>query len=253
MIQYQNHLDQRDLADATIRRNTKTIKAFFNWCVRAELIDKSPANAIKARKISTKVARDKAMTDEEFEAILDYVKWKPRDYALILFLADTGCRAGGAAGLTTDHLNLPEHIAIVTEKGDRTRPVSFGHECASAISIWLLQRPGGEGDYVFSRTGRRLQSASISQVVERACLRVLGRSRGSHSLRHRKGHQMADSGVAVTIAARVLGHDSELTTLMYYPNDWGRARKVIESLAYKPGAKGADKASRIIRLKTGSE
>lgn len=236
LIEYSVMHGQRGLAEATVYRDVKSIKVFFNWCVRADLIKSSPADAIPARRLSDKFDRSKAMTDDELEKILDYVKWKPRDHCLILFLADTGCRAGGAAGLMTDHLDVPGCQAVVTEKGDKTRPVAFGAECGRVLAQWLLSRPKDAGAYVFNHRGKKIKSAAISQIVQRAALKVLGYSRGSHSLRHRKGHQMADAGTSIKVASRVMGHSSAMTTLRYYPNDWDRVKEAIDDLAYKPAS-----------------
>nr|MCU0497929.1 tyrosine-type recombinase/integrase [Anaerolineae bacterium] len=76
---------------------------------------------------------------------------------------------------------------------------------------------------------------NISQIVRRICHAAAIRGQGSHALRHRNGHQMADQGVAPSVAARVLGHSDVMVTLKhYYPKDWKRAEKTMKDLAYKP-------------------
>lgn len=235
LVEYANQVYARNYTPTTIRRYIKTLKTFFNWCVRLELIEKSPAHVLKARRVPAYVSRDKAMTDEEFETLLRWTYGKPRDYALILFLGDTGCRAGGAAGLKVEDLDMNRCRAEVTEKGDKLRNVAFGEECRTAINRWLFKRPKGAGVYVFSRTKAPLKPAVVGQVVRRNCLRAGLRSLGSHSLRHRKGHQLADDKIAPSIAATVLGHaNADVTMKHYYPADWETAEKEIRKLAYRP-------------------
>jgi site-specific recombinase XerD len=230
--EYHQHVQKRDLSPATVRKYVKTFKTFYLWAVRIELIDKSPAREVTTPGKPHNVSREKAMTDEELDQILDYVKWKPRDHALILFLADTGCRAGGAASLTLNNLDIPNRHAKVTEKGDKTRPVAFGDLCAHALQVWLIRRPAKAGIFVFSRKAEPLTSATISQAVRRACKMVGIRSLGAHSLRHRKGHQFADGKIAPTLAATALGHKNITTTLEhYYPGDWESAEKELRRLA----------------------
>ncbi len=231
IILVQQAIEARKWTQATKRKAVKSIKTFFNWLVKYEVLEKSPARAVKTKRLPTYVSRDKAMQERELQKVLDYVFFKPRDYALILFLADTGCRAGGASGLRVDDLDLQKQVATVTEKGNKTRPVIFGPKTANAIRGWLNRRGEVKGSYVFSRDGHQIKPSNISQIVRRACLAVGVRSLGSHSLRHRKGHQLADQHVAPSIAATALGHSDPTITLQhYYPADWESAEREMRQL-----------------------
>jgi integrase len=232
LIAYSQDIHDREYSEATVQKHLRTIKIFFNWLVKVDILPTSPARAIRQKRLPGHVTREKAMTEGELARILDFAKWNPRNYALILFLADTGCRAGGASTLTMDNLDLVNMRATVTEKGDKTRPVAFGHQCAQALRAWILKRPISAGQYVFSPRKEPLSPDSISQIVRRACLKTGTRSLGSHSLRHRKGHQFADAKVAPSIAATALGHSDVLITLQhYYPKDWESAEKELRKLS----------------------
>lgn len=233
LLGYGVTLSQRSYADATKMKHIKSIKTFFNWLVEMEIIERSPAKKLRFQRPPRRISREKAMTDEELQKILDFVKWKPRDYALILFLADTGCRAAGAATLRTRDLDIKGRCAIVCEKFDKERKVFFGDECARALSLWLLKK--GKGEYVFSRGAKPIKPDNVSLVVRRACARVAIRSLGSHSLRHRKGHQFADARIAPSIAATALGHENVTITLeYYYPTDYDSAARALSELATHP-------------------
>lgn len=236
LAEYMQHLaDHRHngqpYAPATIVKHIKTIKTFFNRLVKLEMIPKSPAHALKQKRLPAYVSRDKAMTDAELAALLDFVKRKPRDYALLLFLADTGCRISGAAGLTVDDLDLDKRRAWVEEKGDKRRQVAYGDLCAKAIITWLLRRPKRAGQYVFTRDGALMKADNISLMIRRACKAVGIRTLSGHSLRHRKGHQLADQRTAPSIAATALGHtDPTITLRHYYPADWESAERELQKL-----------------------
>jgi integrase/recombinase XerC len=236
ILEYQQYVEGRSLAPATRITYFKMVKIFFNWLTKMELVEKSPARALKIQRTSAHVEKTKAMTDEELTRVLDWVKWHPRDFALITFLADTGCRAGGAAGLRVGDIDFDALRAIVTEKGEKTRPVSFEAVCARALRVWLDKRPAKAGMYVFSDTVKPLQAASISQIVTRACVRAGVRPLGSHSLRHRKGHQLAFGHVPPTIAALAMGHsDPETTMKAYFPAGWAKTDEILRSFAIKEG------------------
>lgn len=247
MLEYISTVKARDIAPATKVKYIKTVKTFFNWLVKTGYLEESPARAIRNINLPNYVQRDKAATDEEVARVLEYAKYKPRDYALILFMADTGCRRGGAAGLQIKDLLLDQQRAYVTEKGDITRMVAYGEECRHALERWLAIRIGDKGDYVFSRRGNQLNSPSISQVFRRACKDTGVRSLGGHSLRHRKGHQFADLRVAPSIAAIALGHsDPSITLKHYYPADFDRAESILRELAAKPTSPTRSRPANII-------
>jgi integrase len=231
LVSHSHDLNEKGWSLATVRKHIKTIKTFFNWCIKLKLITESPADAIRTRRLPTYISRDKAMQDDELAQILAYARFKPRDYALILFFADTGCRAGGAAGLRVEDIDFQNLTAHVTEKGDKTRPVAFGEECSRALRQWITKRKCLTG-YVFSKDGKKLTADTISQIVRRSCLHVGVRSLGSHSLRHRKGHQLADAKVAPSIAATALGHSDPVITLQhYFPADWASAENELRKLS----------------------
>lgn len=226
-------------APATENKHLKTLKTLFNWLVKIDVIDKSPARVLRIKRLPMYVERDKAMTDEELAKLLDHIMHHPRkprlyrrrDYALVSFLADTGCRIGGAAGLLMKHLDLENRRARVTEKGEKTRPVRLGVATCAALARYLLMRPISAGPYVFSTTEEPLNPDTISLMLRRLCKQVGIRVLSGHSLRHRKGHQLADNHVAPSIAATALGHSDPVTTLQnYYPADWATAEMELDKL-----------------------
>lgn len=241
LIEYfQMVVKKRGYAPATEQKHIKSVKVFFNWCIKLDLLITSPAKMVKGKRLSGAVDRHKAMTDEELVTLLDTLRFKPRDYALVMFLADTGCRRGGAVGLRMKDIDWNALVAVVTEKGEKTRKVAFGEKCAAALSSWLWYRSEHytlKGEYIFTRDGLPMHASNISLMMRRAC-KVAGlRSLSSHSLRHRKGHQLADARVAPSIAATALGHDDpQITLKYYYPKDWESAEKALRGLMTNPEA-----------------
>ena len=235
LVEYMQDVRSRGYAVATVNKYVKTLRTMFNWLVAIEIIDHSPVtSAIKTKKLPAYIDRSKAISEAELNRLLEWLRWnnKPRDYALILFLADTGCRARGAAELTEDRLELDNLRAYVIEKGEKKRTVVYGRETATAIRYWLLMRPREAGKYVFSRKANPMTTNYLSQIIRRNCERAgIKRPISAHAFRHRKGHQLADEKVAPSIAATALGHSDPTITLQhYYPADWESAEKELRKL-----------------------
>lgn len=223
-----------DYSPATRQKHIKNIKTFFNFLVRLDELQHSPASTLKQKRLRGQVKQSAAATDDEVEKMLKVAYGDARNYALIQFLADTGCRIGGASMLRVKDLDLDNLTCTVIEKGDKMRPAWYGSDTAHALRLWLIQKPPGE--FVFCKwDGSRMTPPALAQVIRRTSRKAGIRSLGPHSLRHRKGHQLADAGVAPTIAAQALGHsDVKITLEYYYPHDYERAEQAIRSTHEPP-------------------
>lgn len=234
-------------APTTIYRHIKQTKIFFNWLQKMQFISNNPATALRNPAPAKEVNRDKAMGEAELEIILRYAYHDPLKHAVVLFLADTGARAGGVSSLTMDRLYLSEKKAEVIEKGNKKRFVYFEDECEESLNRWLAKRREmitqaldlgfmkSDHGFVFCHEKGPYKPDAISQIIYRLSKEAgLDRALGSHSLRHRKGHQLADAGVAPSVAANVLGHsDVSITLNFYYPHDDQRAEEAARKLAYQ--------------------
>lgn len=203
------------LAPATVEKHKKTMRTFWNWCRKNGYINESPFR-VPAKKLAGGVDPAKIMPDHLLNQLLNYTQWDTRAHAVVLFLAQTGCRCGGAAKLTLDRLDLPNKRAVVVEKGEKAYTVYYDDVAAAALGEWLRTR-ATLGNIVFSKTGRPITSAALGQYFRRLCKdgARIG-SWGPHSLRHRRGDQLQRAGVDPKTAARVLGHTNYMTTLEYY-------------------------------------
>lgn len=240
MVRVHTYIEKKNYAAATMRQRVTSIKVFFNWLHKMELASANPARVLKVKRPKRPQTREKAITDEELKLLLDYAQLaSPRDFALFSFLADTGCRIGGAAGLLESHINWEKREATVTEKGENTRQVKFGISTSNILRRWLIMRKATRGTVVFSVDGGPIKPENLSQRVRRTCKKLQKngipiRVISAHAFRHRKGHQFADAKINPAIAATALGHESVLTTLEhYYPDDWETAAQALEEFAVK--------------------
>jgi site-specific recombinase XerD len=138
-----------------------------------------------------------------------------RDYALVLFLYETGARVGGVASLQLDWLDIKHRRCIVREKGHRgkkKRIVFFGQRAAMALEEWLIVRPLSEDQRVF-----QLQEHGIYQVLMR--LAKNSRIKGlwnPHSFRHAFARRMLSQGASIGVVSHLMGHSNVTVTIDYY-------------------------------------
>jgi site-specific recombinase XerD len=223
LVSYVNKLHQRHLSPHTINREIRSIKAFFNWLVSMDFLEASPADAIHEKRLAPAIDRDKAATPREMYLVAMAAFGHPRNYALIRFLEDTGCRAIELSRLKIQEIDFNTHEARVFGKGDRYYVVDFSDGTAIALNEALIARPFTDHNFVFAGAFAPhdpLTPDAIRAIVRRYCHKAGVRSLGTHAWRHAKGFALADQNTPVTIAAGVLGHANPETTMTwYYPHD----------------------------------
>lgn len=207
-----------DLSAASFHQYVVVIKAFFNWCCVQKWIKVSPAGSLIARRPSPDPTEIKAIPTELLNAMIDRCRYEPRNYALLLFLADTGARRGGAATLCLSRLYLDERRAVVMEKGQKMCWVYFGELTAAALAAWIAVRPKVDHDYVFTgnRKGSQLKPDSITSFVERLAKKCGDGPWGPHSLRHWQAESMVMAGAMPNDVQHKLNQAHVETTMRYY-------------------------------------
>lgn len=226
----------------TIHKHIKTTKTFFNWCVKKDLIDKSPARILATPKVDRRISRDKAMSSADLNMLLKHTQNNPMVNAILYLVAESGMRRGAVVKMRNHKgrlfLDAKSPYAITTEKGGKEVAVRIGKGAKLALQRWLLRRPITTlHDYIFiTRTKKPLTADYLDLVIRRIAKRI-ERDTGYefthwnlHSLRHRLAHEELDAGTPISLVATLLNHESELTTIISYsPADyesaWQRAEK----------------------------
>lgn len=224
--------EERGLAQATIYKHIKHVKAFFNWAQNIGLITGNPGKAIKQIKITKTRAEGQLMPKHVIRDLLRHIQGDARALAVVMFLLDTGCRRGGAAGLRVRDLNLRFRTAEVYEKDKTTRTVFFGPACTKALRAWLNSRKDVmTTDYVFSRDGGPITGAAIAQLFRRRTIEAGLGSLGPHRLRRQKIVTLLTEQENPRHVKDLVGHKRIETTLGYVPKDMSAVRALADKYA----------------------
>lgn len=168
-----------------------------------------------------------------------------REFAVLLFLYNSGARASEAAGLRVGDLQAPEAaphpgptIVTLRGKGGKTRRCPLWPRTARALSPLVAGRARDEPVFL-NRRGRPLTRSGISQLVGRCARRAAERAPtlvskrvSAHSLRHSCATHLLRSGVDINTIRAWLGHAKIDTTAVYAEIDMeakARAAKLSDS------------------------
>lgn len=196
-----------------------SVRAFLNWLVKYEhtttkftaLIDKPQPSA--KRKLP--------FTKQEVSTLLleaSRTRNGLRDYALLLFLLDTGCRLGDVTRLKLADVDLTRFTATFFDgKGRKDRDVPFSGDTAKALRRYLSKgRRKVDGDTLFlTEEGTAMRDQGVYHIIKRVGAAAGVRDCHPHRFRHTAAYAYVRGGGNVLSLKLILGHSDLKTTERY--------------------------------------
>jgi len=215
------------ISNYTLHGHVRACRRFFHWLEEEDYLETNIAKRLELPKKPKNVR--KGIKENERDLIIEQAKDNPRDYAMVLFLADTACRAAGLAGLKLTELDLNFGVAIVHEKGNggnnNARFVYFGKKTKRAIEDWLEVRPDVDCPYLFINVSNgwantRPSGLTVSGIYQ--MMKRLAKEAGvkdgwnPHNWRHGAARGMIKNGASLIEVCQLLGHSSVSVTGDFY-------------------------------------
>jgi integrase/recombinase XerD len=205
----------------------------LQWCgqIRVVPFKKSPRSTI--------TYLEKPEMDALLAAARGPSPQQQRDYALLLFLYNTGARADEAAQVTIDDLELAHvpkrgHSSVMIRgKGNKLRRCPLWPQTVSEIVSLTQGRVPGEHVFL-NRRGQPITRFGIHTLVERYVQKASVKSPSlktkrisPHSLRHTAATHLLRAGVDINTIRAWLGHVSINTTNIYAEIDLEMKAKAL--------------------------
>jgi integrase/recombinase XerC len=248
---------------SSIARKISTLRSFFKFLVREQIITFNPAKSIPTPKVE-KYLPSTLTVDEAFRlmeaprhpqrnSLLDGLKdhRKTRDRAILELLYSSGLRVGELVGLNLNQLDLDLGIVKVMGKGRKERIVPVGMKAAEALKAYLGERGvlTGEGPLFLNLKGGRLSARTVGRLVKSYSKQSgIFRKVSPHSLRHTFATHLLDAGADIREIQEMLGHVSLSTTQRYTHLTMGKLMEVYDK-AHPRSFKSKDREKETSRLK----
>lgn len=148
-----------------------------------------------------------------------------RDYALLLFLYNSGARASEAAGLRIADIDWHAKCARIIGKGNKQRACPLWPNTMDQLHMLAAQREPDQFLFL-NRNGHAITRFGIHTLVERyasrACAQapsLVTKQVSPHVIRHTSATHLLRSGVDINTVRAWLGHISLTTTNIYAETD----------------------------------
>jgi integrase/recombinase XerC len=226
---------------SSIARKISTLRSFFKYLIREQVISSNPAKSVSSPKVEktlpTTLTVDEAfrlMESPEGNAEKSSEASRQnsvRDRAILELLYSSGLRVSELVGLNLNQLDSDLGIVRVMGKGRKERIVPVGVKAIDALRVYLEARAGrtGEDPLFINLAGGRLTARTVGRLIKKYTRHSgIFRKVSPHSLRHTFATHLLDAGADIREIQEMLGHSSLSTTQRYTHVSMGKLMEVYD-------------------------
>ena len=229
---YLVHLKEEKLVNRSINRKLSTLRTFYKYCLRENLLEKSPMTGIKALKQPKALVKFVTETDINKVSFGDEADFPTmRDRLLFELLYQTGMRQAELRGLRDGDVDKMDMKLKIHGKRNKDRLVPLSREMVNMIGQYQALRDAafaGKVDLLLlNDKGEAMTPSFVYQKVHHLLEGVTTlKQKSPHVLRHTFATHLLDEGASLVAIQKLLGHESLATTQVYAHNTIEQLKKI---------------------------
>ena len=219
------------------KMSVTALRSFLRFLLQRGAIKTDLAAAVPGVALGRLSQLPKSLPSEQVERLLESCDRNTpagqRDYAILLFLARLGLRAGEVVAMSLEDLDWEAGEILVRGKGQRLARLPLPKEVGVALAHYLRHvRPACSTRRVFirSKAPRRgfASPVAVCDVVRRALQRagLNPEFKGAHLLRHSLATELLRRGASLDEIGQLLRHQQPTTTQIYAKADIAALRRI---------------------------
>lgn len=242
---YLGKLIEEGLSRKSAARKLATLKSFFKFLSREELISKNPASQIQTPKLEKPLPEFLSIASVNAVMLIPDRKdfLGARDAAFLELFYSSGIRLSELVNLKVEDIGLNTGLLKVFGKGGRERIIPFGKKALEAILNYLELRRSSmgqwkDGDPLFiSKKGNCISQRTIQRRVKKYLRQVSEIEKVSpHILRHSFATHLLDRGADLRSVKELLGHKNLATTQLYTHVEVEKMKRVYDQAHPRSGS-----------------
>ena len=231
---YLKHLYDIGDGKSTISRKLSSLRNFYNYLVKNEIVDMNYFNLVKNPK------REGSLPKNVSEVDIDKMFLIPdkrrdigqRNLVIIRMLYATGVRVSELVNMKISDINLTDRTIRILGKGSKERIVLFGNNTLIDLEYYLSNGRRNldkkRCEYLFlNKDGNRLSSRYVRKILDDLIVKAsIDMHVTPHMIRHTFATGMLNNGADLVTVKDLLGHESLNTTSIYTHVSDDRLREV---------------------------
>lgn len=228
---YIHYLSKTYEKSRTIKRKVASVKAFYYYLEREEIIEYSPFQKIKT-KIKENKELPKIIQDDDLHKIYSYIlcdindadllrkKEAIRKAAILELLFSTGMRVSELCNIKNQNIDLQSRLIKILGKGSKERMIYIGEssliELLEEYACLFQVEIESEGYFLLNRSGRKINEQTVRNLLNSLEQKLeLKKHITPHMFRHTFATSLLDKDVDIRYIQQILGHSSISTTQIY--------------------------------------
>ena len=222
--EYLEYLYSRKLDRNSISRKLSSIRSFYNYLVKNNIIERNYFKDISNPK--RKNSLPKYAKDNDLELMFNsFDKEKELDQRNLLILEmlyATGVRVGELVNIKVHDIDKDNRSIKILGKGSKERIVFYGALCDDILNLYLNEGrkkilKGKKNDSLFiNKNGGVLSARYIRKMINNLVIKCsINYKISPHTLRHTFATDMLNAGADLISVKELLGHSTIDTTSIY--------------------------------------
>ncbi len=225
IVNYIKYLkEKKKLSARSIERHLTTLRGFFKYLVKMEIIKYDITKNIDNLKIGKHLPS--TLTINEVEMLMNIKLNSPFNYrtkAMLEVMYGSGLRVSELVNLTLNDIDLYNNTILIHGKGSKERIVPLGEIAKEYLGLYLdvrnslIKRKNGNPDKLFlNNHGKPITRNGFNFLLNKLLKeKGIEKEVTPHTLRHSFATHMLDNGADLRTIQELLGHSDIVTTRIY--------------------------------------
>jgi integrase/recombinase XerC len=230
-------LVENGIQPKSINRKIASLRSFYKFLMRQQIITKDPTTKIKVLKTSKKLPQ--FVNEREMNLLLDNCEFSAdfighRDRLIMELLYGTGIRLSELISLKTRDVHFLNRTIKVLGKRNKERVIPFSISLERVIKQYLQQKKNTFSldelpNLIVTDKGEPCYPMFIYRVVKKYLnLFTTIDKRSPHVLRHTFATHLLNKGADLNAVKDLLGHTSLAATQVYTHNSLEKLKSVFD-------------------------
>ena len=229
-------LSLKKISPKSINRKIATLKSFFKFLIKREVIEINPTTNITSLKTDQKIPNFLKEKDINFlfdNLILEKNFNGERDMMILELLYGTGIRISELINLKTRNINLPKKEMKIMGKRKKERIIPLHQQIISQIKKYLDKKNEIKSTHEFllcTNKGKKLYPMLIYRIVKKHLSSLINSKKyNPHLLRHTFATHILNKGGDLNSIKDLLGHESLAATQIYTHNSIEKLKETFKA------------------------
>lgn len=229
-------LSLKNLSAKSINRKIATLKSFFKFLIKREIIEINPTTNINSLKTDQKIPN--FFKEKDINYLFDNLKVEnnfegQRDLLILELLYGTGIRLSELINLKANNVNITKKEIKVLGKRNKERIIPIYDQALNQIHNFINKKNDIKSDHEYllcTKKGDKLYPMLIYRIVKKHLSSLINSKKyNPHLLRHTFATHILNKGGDLNSIKDLLGHESLAATQVYTHNSIEKLKETFKA------------------------